>query len=173
MTPRAVRKRVAYGQQSPLLFSDSIRSNLLLGLNEKEVTQEDLTAAASKAQILQEIERFPEKWNTLVGESGIRLSGGQKQRLALARLLLRSSELIILDDVLSAVDHDTETRLVKELLATKATLMIASHRTSILEPCDEILVLSDGVLIARGPFAAVAHHIRALEPSQAPEGEPS
>lgn len=157
--PVTLRSKVSYAQQSPLLFSESIRENLLLGFNPDEVTQEDLRRAANAAQILEEIERFPQGWDTIVGESGVRLSGGQKQRLALARILLRKSELIILDDVLSAVDHTTERRLIENLLGTQATLLIASHRTSILEPCDEVWVLDKGQLVARGSYREVLSFI--------------
>jgi ATP-binding cassette subfamily B protein len=157
LTPETVRRVIAYGLQQPLLFSESVRSNLCLGLDETLVTQESLDAATKRAQIYDDIMRLPEQWDTLIGEKGIKLSGGQKQRLALARLLMRSSELIILDDVLSAVDHDTENRLIKSLLETDAALVIASHRVSILEPCDKVLVLKQGRLIASGKYADVKH----------------
>lgn len=161
--PRMLRERIAFAQQTPLLFSETIRENLLLGFEEGSISQTQLEDVARKAQILGEIERFPQGWDTVVGENGVRLSGGQKQRLALARLLLRKADIYILDDVLSAVDHDTERRLVETLLATQATLLIASHRSSILEPCDEVIVLDHGKLIGRGTYQAVAHLIKVRE----------
>ena len=162
-SPHAVRSRIAFAQQTPLLFSETIRENLLLGFEEGSVSQAQLDDVAKRAQILGEIERFPQGWDTIVGENGVRLSGGQKQRLALARLLLRKADIYILDDVLSAVDHDTERRLIDTLLATQATLLIASHRSSILEPCDEIIVLDHGKLIGRGTYHDVAHLIKVRE----------
>ena len=162
-SPRSVRSRIAFAQQTPLLFSETIRENLLLGFEEGSISQAQLDDVARKAQILSEIERFPQGWDTVVGENGVRLSGGQKQRLALARLLLRKADIYILDDVLSAVDHDTERRLVDTLLATQATLLIASHRSSILEPCDEVIVLDQGKLIGRGTYSDVAHLIKVRE----------
>lgn len=162
-SPREVRAIIAFAQQTPLLFSETIRDNLLLGFEEGSISQQQLEDVAARAQILPEIERFPQGWDTVVGENGVRLSGGQKQRLALARLLLRKAEIYILDDVLSAVDHDTERRLIETLLATQATLLIASHRSSILEPCDEILVLDQGRLIGRGTFAVVEPLMRVRE----------
>lgn len=162
-SPHAVRSKIAFAQQTPLLFSETIRDNLLLGFEPDSISQDQLTEAAKRAQILGEIERFPQGWDTIVGENGVRLSGGQKQRLALARLLLRKADIYILDDVLSAVDHDTERRLVETLLATKATLLIASHRSSILEPCDEVIVLDQGKIIGRGTYQDVAHLIKVRE----------
>ena len=162
LTPESVRRVIGYGLQQPLLFSESVRSNLCLGLDESTVTQESLETATKRAQIYDDIMRLPEKWDTMIGEKGIKLSGGQKQRLALARLLMRSSEIIILDDVLSAVDHDTEHRLIKSLLETDAALVIASHRVSILEPCDKVLVMKQGRLIASGKYADVKHIVEAV-----------
>ncbi|MCX6125930.1 MAG: ABC transporter ATP-binding protein [Proteobacteria bacterium] len=159
MTPGLIRRHISFAQQMPLLFSESIRDNLTLGFEPGSITDTQLQAAAASAQILSEIERFPQGWNTIVGESGVRLSGGQKQRLALARILLRQSKLLILDDVLSAVDHETERLLTQNLLSRNTTLIIASHRTSILEPCDEIWIMEHGSLIARGTYREVAKYI--------------
>lgn len=161
MKPELVRRTIAYGLQQPLLFSESVRSNLSLGLEEKNLTQDDLDNAARRAQVYDDIMRLPDQWDTLIGENGIKLSGGQKQRLALARLLLRPSRLIILDDVLSAVDHETEHRLIKSLLETKTALVIASHRVSILEPCHKILVLKNGRLVATGKYSDIKHLVEA------------
>ncbi len=155
MRPSAVRKSIAYGLQQPLLFSESVRSNLCLGLDEEQVSLYELERCTKQAQVYDDIMRLPETWDTLIGEKGIKLSGGQKQRLALARLLLRPAEIIILDDVISAVDHDTEHRLIDSLLKTKAALVIASHRTSILEPCDKVLVMKEGRIVSFGKFSEV------------------
>ena len=163
MRPQDVRKVIAYGLQQPLLFSESVKSNLCLGLDESKVTAKDLESATRRAQVYDDIMRLPETWDTLIGEKGIKLSGGQKQRLALARLLMRPAEIIILDDVLSAVDHDTEHRLIKSLLETKAALIIASHRISILQPCDKILVMKAGRIIAAGKFNEVKHIIEIVQ----------
>lgn len=159
LSPAAVRAEIAYAQQHPLLLSESIRSNLILGCEESDIPLQRLTETAMKADILTDIEKFPETWDTPIGERGIKLSGGQKQRLSLARILLRPAEIIILDDVLSAVDHETEHRLIKSLLATKSALIIASHRASILEPCDKILVFEAGRIIAQGAYGDVRHLI--------------
>jgi ATP-binding cassette subfamily B multidrug efflux pump len=159
LSPAVVRDKIAYAQQHPLLLSESIRSNLLLGCEDSDISMDRLTETAVRADILADIQKFPETWDTPIGERGIKLSGGQKQRLSLARVLLRPAEIIILDDVLSAVDHETEHRLIKSLLATKSALIIASHRVSILEPCDKILVFDAGRIIAEGTYGDVKHFI--------------
>lgn len=159
VSPEFVRSKIGYAQQSPLLLSESVKSNLCLGFEEKDVSMEALEDAARKADILDDIVKLPESWNTLIGERGIKLSGGQKQRLALARLLLRNTEVIILDDVLSAVDHETESRLISTLLTTKAALIIASHRISIIRPCHKIIVLDEGKIIASGTYQDVREFI--------------
>ena len=159
LSPEHVRNLIGYAQQTPLLFSESIRSNMCLGYEDSDVQASALREAARQAEILDDIEKFPESWDTLIGERGIKLSGGQKQRLALARLLLRKNKMIILDDVLSAVDHETESRLINALLATKAAILIASHRISILKPCHKIMVLDGGKMVAFGPYEQVRQFI--------------
>jgi ATP-binding cassette subfamily B protein len=167
LDPEHLRSEIAYAQQTPLLFSDTIRENLILGFDPGEISESDLHEAAKCAQILDEINGFKDGWDTVIGESGVRLSGGQRQRLALARILLRKSKIIILDDVLSAVDMETERQLIAGILSKKSTLIIASHRASILEPCDEVLIFEKGTIIARGPYSAVKDKIANLAATEA------
>ncbi len=150
--PDELRQRFAYAQQRVHLFSASIQENLGLGMDPKP-SQKQLEEAAAAAQLLAEIEAFPQGWDTEVGEKGLRLSGGQKQRLALARVFLRRPQLLLLDDVLSAVDNITETRLLQELRQRRVSMLISSHRSSVLELCDRVIYLEDGVLRDQGPFA--------------------
>lgn len=159
MQPEAVRSMIGYALQQPLLFSESVKSNLCLGRENDDLSIDQLERAALRADVLDDIKKLPEVWETPIGERGIKLSGGQKQRLALARLLLRNSELIILDDVLSSVDHETEHRLINSLLASKSALLIASHRVSILEPCDRVIILDAGKIVAQGKYQEVKHLI--------------
>lgn len=151
LEPAVLRQRLAYAQQRVHLFSASIRENLGLGLTPKP-DQATLERAAAAAQLLREIEAFPLGWETEIGEKGLRLSGGQKQRLALARVFLRSPELLLLDDVLSAVDNLTEARLLQELRQRRVSMLISSHRSSVLKLCDRVLYLEDGVLRDEGSF---------------------
>jgi len=153
LEPEVLRREVAYAQQKVFLFSDKISSNICFGL--EEMSQAEVEAAARSACIYKEVVGFERGWETRIGEKGIRLSGGQKQRLSLARIFLRKPQLLILDDVLSAVDHATEQKLIASLEATEAAVLIASHRSSVLKMCDEILILADGRIIDRGDFPSL------------------
>ncbi len=151
LAPNILRREIGYALQQAHLFSASIKANMTLGLS-PEPGIEDLRAAAKAAQILTEIEAWPDGWETEIGERGIRLSGGQKQRLALARMLLRRPPIMLLDDVLSAVDQATERRLIDQIFALGASMIIASHRTSALMRCDQIIIMDEGRITAQGTF---------------------
>jgi ABC-type multidrug transport system fused ATPase/permease subunit len=108
--------------------------------------------AVAAAALTEDLDALPEGLETRVGERGIMLSGGQRQRTALARAFYKGFEILILDDVLSAVDHATEKRLIDQIYKRRwgATTLIVSHRVSALRHADQILVLDDGKIIARG-----------------------
>lgn len=152
LTPEYLRTEVGFGLQRVHLFSASIRDNLGFGIEPKP-DHNALEQAAKAAQIDREIEAFSEGWNTQIGEKGIRLSGGQKQRLALARLFLRKASVLLLDDVLSAVDNITEARLILELRKRQGTMLICSHRSSVLHLCDRVILLKDKKICDEGSFA--------------------
>lgn len=144
-----LREKVLYCEQTPVLFSTSIRENLLLGIDESRgvLSDEDLYKALALAAVDTDVRGFEEGLSTQIGERGLRLSGGQKQRLALARILMRSqAKLILLDDVFSAVDQETEKRITQSLASRKAGVMIATHRTAHLEWCDRFFYLDGGKL---------------------------
>lgn len=149
--PAVLRKEMAYALQKVHLFSASIRENLGFGLDVKP-TDEEMVNASRAAQIYKEIQSFPETWATEIGEKGLRLSGGQKQRLALARLFLRKPKVLLLDDVLSAVDNLTEARLIKEFRRLNCTMIINSHRSSVLDLCDRVVYFKEGRVYDQGLF---------------------
>ncbi len=151
MEPQELREVITYALQKVHLFSASIRDNLAFGLKTRP-SDAQMVAAARSAQILREIESFPEAWDTQIGEKGLRLSGGQKQRVALARIFLRRPKLLLLDDVLSAVDNLTEARLIQEFRKLNCTMIINSHRSSVLHLCDRVLYLKEGLVFDQGPF---------------------
>ncbi len=146
-----LRSAVRTVTQDPFLFSDSVENNVLFGSQ----GEGDLNHTLKRAAMDKEVAKFPEAQDTMVGEKGILLSGGQKQRLSLARALYTPSKLLVLDNVLSAVDNDTERFLLKELFGQKGhkAAIIVSHRASVLERVDHILVLDEGEIIARGTHA--------------------
>jgi len=149
--PLAYRGRIAYVPQEPFLFSATVAENIAMG-SEEEVSRDRIAAAARLAAVDQDITRFPEGYDTLVGERGITLSGGQRQRVAIARALVRDSDLLIMDDALSSVDSDTETAILTNLrgLRSSRTIVIVSHRVSALQLADRVAVMEGGTVVEAG-----------------------
>jgi ABC-type multidrug transport system fused ATPase/permease subunit len=162
-----LRRRAGFVNQEPIIFDGTIRDNIRYG-SEQE-TAGRMVTAAQYAQIHEYITRLPEQYETLTCERGLTLSGGQKQRVNLARVLLYDPPLLVLDDCTSALDAETEARLVKgfEDVLSGRTVICVSHRISIAMRCDFVMMLDEGrlveiappdELIARGgAFADLAH----------------
>jgi len=145
-----LRKKIGYVPQDQFLFSESIRNNIRLG--EPLIEDEVIDQSAAHAAIAEEIDRLPDKMQTILGERGVTLSGGQKQRVAIARALAKNPEILILDDCLSAVDTRTEKAIVNafnQVLSNKTTILI-THRINHLLGFDRILVLHKGQLAETG-----------------------
>jgi ATP-binding cassette subfamily B protein len=143
------RSRIGYVPQDVFLFSDSIQNNINFGSGDNT---DHAHNAADKAVILKEIESLPEGMETLIGERGVTLSGGQKQRISIARAIAKESDLLILDDCLSAVDVNTERSIIsnlKEVLLDK-TAVIITHRIFPGFNFDKILVMEEGAVIEEG-----------------------
>lgn len=162
LNPTALRKMVNYALQSPFLFSDSIARNITFGQNKEQVSLAAVKEAAHCAHIAEDIEAFHSQWLTEVGEKGVRLSGGQKQRVALARLFVQPGPLWLLDDVTSALDYNTEAKIMENLMAKHCTMLIVSHRWETLKLCDKILVLDQGKMLDLADFATVRKKYSAL-----------
>lgn len=147
---KVLRNSIGYVPQETFLFSDTIRNNIGFGV--EYFDDEKIIDAASIAQIRENIEEFPNKFETFVGERGITLSGGQKQRTSIARALLRRPQILILDDCLSAVDTQTEDLILQQLrtVMKERTSIIISHRISTIKEADSILVLKDGNIVEIG-----------------------
>jgi len=146
----SLRKSVGFVPQETFLFSDRIRENIALGV--ASATDQQIHGAAEAANIAQDIESFPEQYQTMVGERGITLSGGQKQRTAIARALIRNPRILILDDALSSVDTHTEDKILnhlREVMQGRTTIFI-SHRVSTVRNADRIAVLHDGRIVESG-----------------------
>lgn len=147
---KILTKSIGYVPQSVFLFSTSIEDNLnFAGLN---TTSDSMEKACSNAMILDEINRLPNGFNTILGEKGVNLSGGQKQRLSIARALIKKPRILILDDSLSAVDTNTEEQILYHLNMNtngSSTILIA-HRLSTLQNADHIIVLDEGKIIQSG-----------------------
>jgi ATP-binding cassette subfamily B protein len=154
----SLRRQIGFVPQETFLFSDTIRENIAFGVSQEasekngNATLSDIKAAAEAANIAQDIESFPDSYDTTVGERGITLSGGQKQRTAIARALLRSPRILILDDALSSVDTQTEDKILnhlREIMRGRTTIFI-SHRVSTVRNADRIAVLHQGRIVELG-----------------------
>ena len=130
--------------QDSFLFSDTIENNIAFGV--QQASREEIMAAAEAADVHDNIMEFPNQYQTLLGERGVTISGGQKQRISIARALMKDAPVLILDDSLSAVDTDTEERILSRLqeLRRNRTTLIIAHRISTIQHADHILVLEDG-----------------------------
>lgn len=146
-------RTIGYVAQENFLFSDTVANNIRFADVNK--TQENVELAAKKAAFHEDVLRFPERYETEVGEHGVSLSGGQKQRLAIARALIINPEILILDDALSAVDARTEKQILSALKAERQekTTIIAAHRMSSVMNADKIIVFEQGEIIESGTHA--------------------
>ncbi|HEX2548002.1 MAG TPA: ABC transporter transmembrane domain-containing protein [Ramlibacter sp.] len=153
---QALRAGTAWVPQEAFLFSATVAENIALG--RPEATRAEVEHVAKLAAVHGDILRLPRGYDTPVGERGVTLSGGQRQRVAIARALLADAPLLLLDDALSAVDTDTESRILAHLRQARVgrTVVIVSHRLSAVADADEIVVLRDGQLVERGTHAALA-----------------
>jgi ATP-binding cassette subfamily B protein len=149
-----LRQQIGIVEQEPFLFSRTIRENIAYGVR-RDVSQEEIEAAARAAAIHEDIMSFPKGYDTLLGEKGITLSGGQKQRVAIARALLKDPRILILDDSTSSIDIETEQviRAALERLMQGRTTFVIAHRVRSLLAADLILVFDHGRIVQRGTHA--------------------
>ncbi len=147
---KLLRESIGYVPQDNFLFSSSIKSNI--GFTPEEPDMDEIRRAAQISQIDDTIMELPHQYETMLGERGVNLSGGQKQRVSIARALVKDPSILILDDCLSAVDTNTERKILDQLkpFMEKRTCIIIAHRISTLQDADEIIVLDEGRIIERG-----------------------
>ncbi|MDD7884833.1 ABC transporter ATP-binding protein [Flavivirga sp. 57AJ16] len=145
-----LRDNIGYVPQDAFLFSDSIKNNIKFG--KENATDNDVIEAAKNAQVHKNIVKFNNGYDTVLGERGITLSGGQKQRVSIARAIIKSPKILLFDDCLSAVDTETEEKILKNLnkISKGKTTIIVSHRVSSAKNADKIIVLDDGEIVQKG-----------------------
>ncbi|MBF0545038.1 MAG: ABC transporter ATP-binding protein [Candidatus Riflebacteria bacterium] len=163
-----LRRMISYVPQETFLFSDSIANNIAFGMdNETDIPK--IIESVRIAQIKNEIDALPSGISTMLGERGVNLSGGQKQRLSLARAFAKDSPILLIDDAISAVDAETETKILKNLFehSLKRTSIIVSHRLAAIQKTDMILYMHSGKIIERGSheklIALGGHYARLWE----------
>ncbi|MDN3620713.1 ABC transporter ATP-binding protein [Polaribacter undariae] len=146
----AVRSQIGFVPQDPFLFSESIEDNIKFG--KEDATEEEIIAAAKNADVHKNIIDFPNGYKTVLGERGVTLSGGQKQRVSIARAIIKKPKILIFDDCLSAVDTETEEKILSNLerISKNITTFIISHRISSAKNADKIIVLDQGEIIQQG-----------------------
>ncbi|WP_261904563.1 ABC transporter ATP-binding protein [Vibrio fortis] len=147
-----LRRYVKTVTQDPYLFSATVEENIRFGSTKADIAKEQVDEVLNLSQLASDVARLELGDQTLVGEKGIMLSGGQKQRLSIARALLEPADLIIMDNVLSAVDYETERKILEGLFKRlkNQSVLVVSHRVNALEYMDEIIVLNQGKVIAKG-----------------------
>ena len=153
LAPAELRRHIGFVPQETFLFSATIAGNIAFGV--ESATEQEIRRAAELAGLADDIESFPNGYETMVGERGITLSGGQKQRTAIARAILRNPRILILDDALSSVDTLTEERILQALERAMRgrTVILISHRVSTVRQADMIVVLEHGRIVEQGTHA--------------------
>lgn len=149
----ALRRQIGMAEQEPTLFSDTLANNIAFGASAP--SPESILSVADIAHLHADVEQLPDQYDTLIGERGVSLSGGQRQRTSISRAISREPTILILDDVLAAVDTETEAAILRKLqpvFAARTTLLV-SHRVSTLVEMDQIIVLEDGRITQRGTHA--------------------
>jgi ATP-binding cassette subfamily B protein len=145
-----LRSHLGYVPQDVFLFSDTVANNIAFG--KLDADEDEIRTAAKEADLLGNVQDFPDGFETFVGERGITLSGGQQQRTSIARALIRDPRILVFDDALSAVDTATERNILQSLRRRQGshTLVIVSHRLSAVQEADLILVMDEGRVVERG-----------------------
>ena len=144
------RKQIGYVPQDVFLFSDTIANNILFGCESEDFNL--VLEAAKNTDLMRNINSFPNKFKTKIGERGITLSGGQKQRISIARAIIKNPKILILDDCLSALDTKTENIILENFkkIMKETTTIIISHRISSVKLADKIIVMDNGQIIELG-----------------------
>ncbi len=153
----SLRESIGYVPQDAFLFSDTIKNNIMFG--KEDATEDEVIEAAKNAIVHENIIGFNKGYDTVLGERGITLSGGQKQRVSIARAIIKKPEILLFDDCLSAVDTETEEKILKNLvkLTKGKTTIIVSHRVSSAKNADQIIVLEDGKIIQTGSHQSLIY----------------
>ncbi len=160
---RSWQAHIAHVPQAIFLADSTIEENIAFGLPKGKIDHNRVKEAARQAQIADIIESWPKKYQTYVGERGIRLSGGQRQRIGIARALYKQADVIIFDEATSALDNETEQAVMQaiESLGNELTVLIIAHRLTTLKNCSQIVELADGRIKRRGTYQEIVSNVKA------------
>ncbi len=155
MSRKDIANMIALVPQYPFIIAGTIKDNICYGID-RDVTIDEIKAAASKAYIDDFIESLPNSYDTLLSEDGSNLSGGQRQRIAISRIFLRKPKILILDEATSALDNTSEKYIQRQIeklqRENKTTIISIAHRLTTLENCDSVLVFDKGHIIQKGKY---------------------
>jgi len=165
ITKRNVRgwqRRIAHVPQAIFLSDTTIAENIAFGIDKKDIDFDRVRDAANRAQLQDVIDKLPNKFNTLVGERGVRLSGGQRQRIGIARALYKNADILVFDEATSALDNKTEELVIKsiEALGKEITVIMIAHRITTLKKCTKIFELADGKIVKVGSYRDIINSSR-------------
>jgi len=157
---RSWQRTIGYVPQQIYLIDDTIAANIAFGLDEKEIKQDWVEKACRNANLEEFINELPKKYNTIIGEGGIRLSGGQRQRIGIARALYHNPRVLVLDEATSALDNETEQLVMNAVnnLGKDITIILIAHRLNTVENCDVIFKLEKGRVVFQGSFKELLNH---------------
>lgn len=158
VTQQSLRETIAYVPQEPMLFHRTLKENIRYG--KPDATDEEIIAAAKKANALEFIHKLPDGFDTLVGERGVKLSGGQRQRIAIARAIIKDAPVLILDEATSALDSESEKLIqdaLQQLMKGRTSIVIA-HRLSTIAKLDRVIVMEDGAIVEDGTHDSLISH---------------
>lgn len=152
-----LRQQIGYVGQEPVLFTGTIAENI--GYAYPDASRHDIEEAARSANALEFISRFPEQFDTLVGERGVTLSGGQRQRLAIARAILKRPKIFLFDEATSALDVESEKLVIEALdrVTRSGTVLLIAHRESTIRSADQVAMLDSGKIVEHGTFDDLMH----------------
>jgi subfamily B ATP-binding cassette protein MsbA len=150
VTVKSLRDQIALVTQQTILFNDTVRNNIAYG--NLACSDQEIIEAAKSANAHDFIQKFPQGYETIIGEQGVKLSGGERQRLSIARALLKNAPILILDEATSSLDSDSETEVQRamERLMEGRTVFVIAHRLSTIRNANRIVVLSDGQIVEQG-----------------------
>ena len=151
------QKQIGYVPQNIYLLDDTIKSNIIFGINEEDIDETLLVEVIEMAQLKNLIDSLPDKINSIVGNRGAKLSGGERQRIGIARALYNKPKILVLDEATSSLDIDNENKILNEIYQSKKdkTLIIISHRNNTVKYCDSIYVMENGKVVDNGPFQKI------------------